>query len=48
MAPPPPLVALNAATVAFGGVALFEDLSLGLSRGERTCLGGRNGSGIAF
>ncbi|MCH8001680.1 MAG: ATP-binding cassette domain-containing protein [Proteobacteria bacterium] len=45
MAPPPPLVALNAATVAFGGVALFEALSIGLSRGERACLVGRNGSG---
>ncbi len=45
MAPPPPLVALNAATVAFGGVALFEALSIGLSRRERACLVGRNGSG---
>ena len=45
MAPPLPLVALNAATVAFGGVALFEALSTGLSRGERACLVGRNGSG---
>ncbi len=45
MAPPVPLVALNAATIGFGGAPLFEGLSLGLSRGERACLVGRNGSG---
>ncbi len=45
MAPPAPLVALNAATIGFGGTTLFEGLSLGLDRGERACLVGRNGSG---
>jgi ATP-binding cassette subfamily F protein uup len=43
--PPPPLVALNAAMIAFGGVPLFESLSIGLPRGERACLIGRNASG---
>ncbi len=42
---PVPLVALNAATIGFGGAALFEGLSLGLGRGERACLVGRNGTG---
>ncbi len=45
MAPPVPLVALNAATIGFGGVPLFEGLNLGLARGERACLIGRNGTG---
>ena len=45
MAPPVPLVALNAATIGFGGAPLFEGLSLGLARGERACLIGRNGTG---
>ncbi|MEE9209517.1 MAG: ABC-F family ATP-binding cassette domain-containing protein, partial [Kiloniellales bacterium] len=45
MAPPSALVALNAATIAFGGVPLFEGLSIGLPRGERACLIGRNASG---
>ena len=41
----PPLVALQTASLRFGQKALFDDLSLGLSRGERVCLVGRNGSG---
>ncbi|MCH8036474.1 MAG: ATP-binding cassette domain-containing protein, partial [Proteobacteria bacterium] len=45
MAPPLPLVALNAATIGFGGAPLFEGLTLGLGRGERACLIGRNGTG---
>ena len=45
MAPPVPLVALNAATIGFGGAPLFENLTLGLGRGERACLIGRNGTG---
>ena len=45
MAPLPPLVALQEATLGFGEQPLFEGLSLGLARGERTCLVGRNGSG---
>ena len=42
---PVPLVALNAATIGFGGAALFEGLYLSLGRGERACLVGRNGCG---
>ena len=45
MAPPVPLVALNAATIGFGDTPLFENLALGLGRGECACLVGRNGSG---
>jgi len=45
VSPPVPLVALNAATIGFGGGVLFEGLSLGLGRGERACLVGRNGTG---
>ena len=45
MAPPTPLAALNAATIGFGGTPLFESISLGLARGERACLVGRNGGG---
>ncbi len=45
MAPPAPLVALRDAALGFGGRPLFEGLSLGLTRGEKACLVGRNGSG---
>ena len=45
MAPPAPLAALNAATIGFGATPLFKGLSLGLGRGERACLVGRNGTG---
>jgi ATP-binding cassette subfamily F protein uup len=45
MAPPAPLVALRDTALGFGGRPLFEDLSLGLTRGEKACLVGRNGSG---
>jgi ATP-binding cassette subfamily F protein uup len=42
---PPPLVALNRATLGFGARPLFADISVGIARGERICLVGRNGSG---
>jgi ATP-binding cassette subfamily F protein uup len=45
MAPPAPLVALRGAALGFGGRLLFEGLSLGLARGEKACLVGRNASG---
>jgi ATP-binding cassette subfamily F protein uup len=45
MAPPAPLVALRDAALGFGGRPLFADLSLGLGRGEKACLVGRNASG---
>jgi ATP-binding cassette subfamily F protein uup len=45
MAPPAPLVALRDAALGFGGRPLFEGLSLALTRGEKACLVGRNGSG---
>jgi len=45
MAPAPPLVALQEATLGFGEQPLFEGLSIGLARAERACLVGRNGIG---
>ncbi len=45
MAPPPPLVALRGATLSFGGTPLFNALDVGLGRGDRLCLVGRNGCG---
>lgn len=45
MAAGPPLIALNDARLRFGDRPLFEGLSLTLSKGERACLVGRNGSG---
>ena len=45
MAPPIPLLALHEAKVAFGPRPLFDSLSMGLSRGDRACLVGRNGTG---
>ena len=45
MAPPAPLVALRDAALGFGGHPLFAGLTLGLARGEKACLVGRNASG---
>ncbi|WP_299396744.1 ABC-F family ATP-binding cassette domain-containing protein [Pelagibius sp.] len=45
MAGDPPLIALNDARLRFGERPLFDGLSLTLSKGERACLVGRNGSG---
>ncbi|MBL8834784.1 MAG: ATP-binding cassette domain-containing protein [Alphaproteobacteria bacterium] len=41
----PPILALKSATVHFGGPPLFDGLDLGIERGERVCLVGRNGCG---
>ena len=41
----PPLVQLTGAAVTFGGAPLFADVDVGLARGERACLVGRNASG---
>jgi ATP-binding cassette subfamily F protein uup len=41
----PPLLSLREGKVTFGGKPLFEDLSLSLTKGDRTCLIGRNGCG---
>jgi len=41
----PPLVALRDAFVTFGGRPVFQGISVGLGRGERVCLVGRNGGG---
>jgi ATP-binding cassette subfamily F protein uup len=45
VAPPAWLVALQGATLSFGGPPLFNALTIGLARGDRLCLVGRNGSG---
>ncbi|WP_299621299.1 ATP-binding cassette domain-containing protein [Pelagibius sp.] len=45
MAAGPPVVALNGARLRFGERPLFNNLSLTLSKGERACLVGRNGTG---
>ncbi|MBI1209386.1 MAG: ATP-binding cassette domain-containing protein [Azospirillum sp.] len=45
MAAPPPLLALQRATVGFGGMPLFADLDLAIGRGDKACLIGRNGCG---
>ena len=45
MAAGPPVVALNGARLRFGERPLFNDLALTLSKGERACLVGRNGTG---
>jgi ABC transport system ATP-binding/permease protein len=42
---PPPLLALQAATVRIGDRTLFAGLDVAVARGERVCLVGRNGSG---
>ena len=41
----PPLVTLREALVTFGGRPVFQDIAVGLGRGERVCLVGRNGGG---
>jgi len=41
----PPLLALRDATVTFGGRPTFAGLSVGLGKGDRACLVGRNGGG---
>ena len=41
----PPLLSLRDARITFGGPALFEGVSLGIGRGDRLCLVGRNGCG---
>src|SRR5690606_27915393 len=41
----PPLLALKDAAVSFGPRPLFTALDIGLARGERACLVGRNGCG---
>jgi ATP-binding cassette subfamily F protein uup len=41
----PPFVALRDALVTFGGRPVFQGVSVGLARGERVCLVGRNGGG---
>ncbi|MDR3514384.1 MAG: ATP-binding cassette domain-containing protein [Azospirillaceae bacterium] len=45
MAVLPPLVALQGASITFGGRPLFSGVDISLGRGERLCLIGRNGSG---
>ncbi len=45
MAVQPPLLALQNATLTFGGRPPFQDVSVAVARGERICLVGRNGSG---
>ena len=45
MASGPPLIALKNARLSYGGPPLFEALDIGLLKGERACLVGRNGSG---
>lgn len=41
----PPLISLRDAEIGFGGPAIFSDLSINLSAGQRICLVGRNGCG---
>lgn len=41
----PPLLTLTDVRLAFGGSALFEGVTLSLSKGERAALVGRNGAG---
>ena len=45
MAVQPPLLALQNATLTFGGRPTFQEVSVAVARGERICLVGRNGSG---
>src|SRR3712207_2996097 len=42
---PPPLLALDGATLRIGSQTLFEGLACGIARGDRVCLVGRNGAG---
>ena len=41
----PPLLALQGATITFGGRPLFEAVDVAIGRGDKLCLVGRNGSG---
>jgi ATP-binding cassette subfamily F protein uup len=41
----PPIIALKAASIGFGQRQLFAGLDIGVGRGERACLVGRNGTG---
>jgi ABC transport system ATP-binding/permease protein len=43
--PPVPQLALTGTAITFGLRPLFRDLSVGVGRGERVCLVGRNGCG---
>ncbi|HEV2676716.1 MAG TPA: ATP-binding cassette domain-containing protein [Aliidongia sp.] len=45
MAVQPPLLALQNATLTYGGRPTFQEVSVAVARGERICLVGRNGSG---
>ena len=42
---PPPIIALKDAAISFGQRPLFTALDIGIARGERACLVGRNGCG---
>jgi ATP-binding cassette subfamily F protein uup len=42
---PPPLLALNGATLRIGAQTLFQGLECSIARGDRICLVGRNGAG---
>jgi ATP-binding cassette subfamily F protein uup len=42
---PPPIIALKDAAISFGQRPLFTALGIGIARGERACLVGRNGCG---
>ena len=39
------LLSLNSVSLAFGGPAVLDDVSLSLESGERACITGRNGEG---
>src|SRR5690606_7088625 len=41
----PPLISLRDISVSFGGKPLFEGLFNNITKGDKTCLVGRNGSG---
>lgn len=41
----PPLFALRGIRLSFGGKPIFSDLTLQISKGDRICLVGRNGTG---
>ncbi len=40
-----PLLSLRETSLSFGGRPLFQDLSIHLAQGDKTCLVGRNGCG---
>ena len=45
MAATPPLVALKGASIVLGATPLFRDVDVGIGRGDKVALVGRNGSG---